>query len=86
MLELIRPIPILAWVPLAILMFPRGEQPVIFLTFLSAFFVMTLNTVLGVQSVDRDLVRAARCLGASPARRPAHGRRPGGAALRDRPG
>jgi NitT/TauT family transport system permease protein len=64
-LELLRPIPILAWVPLAILMFPRGEQPVIFLTFLSAFFVMTLNTVLGVQSVDRDLVRAARCLGAS---------------------
>ncbi|HEX5608596.1 MAG TPA: ABC transporter permease [Solirubrobacterales bacterium] len=65
-LELIRPIPILAWVPLAILMFPRGEQPVIFLTFLSAFFVMTLNTLLGVQSVDRDLVRAARSLGASP--------------------
>jgi NitT/TauT family transport system permease protein len=64
-LELLRPIPILAWVPLAILMFPRGEQPVIFLTFLSAFFVMTLNTVLGVQLVDRDLVRAARCLGAS---------------------
>jgi NitT/TauT family transport system permease protein len=64
-IELLRPIPILAWVPLAILMFPRGEQPVIFLTFLSAFFVMTLNTLLGVQSVDRDLVRAARCLGAS---------------------
>jgi NitT/TauT family transport system permease protein len=63
--ELIRPIPILAWVPLAILMFPRGEQPVVFLTFLSAFFVTTLNTVLGVQSVDRDLVRAARCLGAN---------------------
>lgn len=64
--ELIRPIPILAWVPLAILMFPRGEEPVVFLTFLSAFFVTTLNTVLGVQSVDRDLVRAARCLGARP--------------------
>ena len=64
-IELLRPIPILAWVPLAILMFPRGEGPVIFLTFLSAFFVMTLNTLLGVQSVDRDLVRAARCLGAT---------------------
>lgn len=64
--ELIRPIPILAWVPLAILMFPRGEEPVVFLTFLSSFFVTTLNTVLGVQSVDRDLVRAARCLGAGP--------------------
>jgi sulfonate transport system permease protein len=65
-LELIRPIPILAWVPLAILMFPRGEQPVIFLTFLAAFFVMTLNTLLGVQAVDRDLIRAARSLGAAP--------------------
>lgn len=64
--ELIRPIPILAWVPLAILMFPRGEMPVVFLTFLSAFFVTILNTVLGVESVDRDLVRAARSLGARP--------------------
>jgi NitT/TauT family transport system permease protein len=64
--ELVRPIPILAWVPLAILMFPRGETPVVFLTFLSAFFVTTLNTMLGVRSVDRDLVRAARSLGASP--------------------
>lgn len=64
-LELIRPIPILAWVPLAIVMFPRGEEPVIFLTFLSAFFVTTLNTLLGVRSVDRDLVRAAYSLGAS---------------------
>lgn len=66
-IELIRPIPILAWVPLAIVMFPHGEEPVIFLTFLSAFFVTTLNTLLGVQSVDRDLVRAARCLGAGSA-------------------
>lgn len=65
-LELVRPIPILAWVPLAIVMFPRGEGPVLFLTFLAAFFVMTLNTLLGVQSVDRDLVQAARSLGAQP--------------------
>jgi NitT/TauT family transport system permease protein len=63
-LELVRPIPILAWVPLAIVMFPRGEEPVIFLTFLSSFFVTTLNTLLGVRSVDRDLIRAAYSLGA----------------------
>jgi NitT/TauT family transport system permease protein len=63
-LEVIRPIPILAWIPLAILMFPRGETPVVFLTFLSSFFVTTLNTMLGVRSVDPDLVRAARSLGA----------------------
>jgi NitT/TauT family transport system permease protein len=65
-LELIRPIPILAWVPLAIIMLPHGEEPVVFLTFLSAFFVTTLNTLLGVRSVDRDLVRAAYSLGARP--------------------
>jgi sulfonate transport system permease protein len=63
-LELVRPIPILAWVPLAILMFPRGEVPVLYLTFLASFFVVTLNTLLGVRSVDPDLVRAARSLGA----------------------
>lgn len=65
-LELVRPIPILAWIPLAILMFPHGETPVVFLTFLASFFVTTLNTLLGVRSVDRDLVRAARSLGARP--------------------
>ena len=65
-LELVRPIPILAWVPLAILMFAGSEAPVLFLTFLAAFFATTLNTLLGVQSIDRDLIRAARCLGARP--------------------
>jgi NitT/TauT family transport system permease protein len=63
-LELIRPIPILAWVPLAILMFSGTELPVLFLTFLAAFFATTLNTLLGVQSIDRDLLHAAACLGA----------------------
>jgi NitT/TauT family transport system permease protein len=63
--ETLRPIPILAWVPLAILMFKSEEGPVIFLTFLSAFFATTLNALLGVQSIDRDLVRAAYCLGSS---------------------
>jgi NitT/TauT family transport system permease protein len=62
--ELLRPIPILAWIPLAIIMFPHGEEPVVFLTFLASFFVTTLNTLLGVRSVDQDLVRAAYSLGA----------------------
>ena len=64
--EILRPVPILAWVPLAILMFRSEEGPVIYLTFLSAFFVTTLNTLLGVQSIDRDLIRAAYCLGSTP--------------------
>lgn len=65
LIEMIRPIPPLAWVPLSILMLPGVEPAVIFVTFLVAFFVTTLNTLLGVQSIDKDYFRAARCLGAS---------------------
>lgn len=64
-LETLRPIPILAWVPLAILMFPGFEAPVIFLATLASLFVTTLNTMLGVDSIDEAYFRAAGCLGSS---------------------
>lgn len=64
--ELLRPIPVLAWVPLAILMIPGREAPIIFLAFLAAFFATTLNTFLGVESIDESYFRAARCLGSKP--------------------
>lgn len=60
------PIPPLAWVPLAILIFPGDEPSVIYVTFLVAFFATVLNTLLGVQSIDPDYFRAAACLGATP--------------------
>jgi ABC-type nitrate/sulfonate/bicarbonate transport system permease component/CRP-like cAMP-binding protein len=63
--EMLRPIPILAWVPLAILMFTATESPVIFLTFLASFFATALNTMLGVESIEESYTRAANCLGAS---------------------
>jgi NitT/TauT family transport system permease protein len=62
--EMLRPIPILAWVPLAIVMFIATESAVIFLTFLASFYATALNTMLGVQSIDESYVRAAYCLGA----------------------
>jgi NitT/TauT family transport system permease protein len=62
--ELLRPIPPLAWVPLAIIMFHGSETPIIFLTFLASFYATTLNTMLGVESIDVSFVRAAYCLGA----------------------
>ena len=65
--EVFRPIPILAWVPLAIVMFIATESAVIFLTFLASFFATALNTMLGVESIDESYVRAANCLGASRA-------------------
>jgi ABC-type nitrate/sulfonate/bicarbonate transport system permease component len=62
--ELLRPIPPLAWVPLAIIMFQGSETPIVFLTFLASFYATTLNTMLGVESIDASFVRAAYCLGA----------------------
>ena len=63
-IEVLRPIPVLAWVPVAILMMPGREAPIIFLAFLAAFFATTLNAMLGVESIDESYFRAARCLGA----------------------
>jgi ABC-type nitrate/sulfonate/bicarbonate transport system permease component len=66
-LEIVRPIPVLAWVPVAILIFAgiaSREAPVIFLAFLATFFATVLNTMLGVESIDVSYVRAASCLGA----------------------
>ena len=63
--ETLRPIPILAWVPLAIVMFKAQETPVIFLTTLASFYATALNTMLGVQSIDESYPRAAACLRAS---------------------
>lgn len=65
LVEALRPIPPLSWVPLAILMLPGTEPPVIFVTFIAAFFATVLNTVLGVQSIDPSYFRAAECLGFS---------------------
>src|SRR5438105_5279779 len=63
--EMLRPIPILAWVPLAIVMFVATESAVVFLAFLASFFTTALNAMLGVQSIDESYLRAATCLGAN---------------------
>lgn len=63
--EIIRPIPPIAWIPLAILWFGLGEMTKYFLIFLTAFSSVTLNAYTGVKAVDPVLIRAAKTLGAS---------------------
>jgi len=63
-LEVLRPIPAVAWIPLAILMFPSSELSMIFITFTGALFPVLLNTVHGVEGVDARLIASARSLGA----------------------
>ena len=64
-IEILRPIPAVAWIPLAILMLPTEESSIIYITFLGALFPIVLNTVHGVEQTPETLVRAARSLGAS---------------------
>lgn len=63
-LEVFRPIPAIAWVPMSIMLWPSNEVSIVFITFLGAFFPILLNTVHGVESIDPVLLRAARSLGA----------------------
>lgn len=63
-LEVLRPIPGVAWIPLAILMFPSSELSMIFITFMGALFPILLNTIHGVEGIDPRLTATARSLGA----------------------
>lgn len=64
-IEVIRPIPAVAWIPLAILMMPTEESSIIYITFLGALFPIVLNTLHGVEQTPEVLVRAVQSLGAS---------------------
>ena len=66
--EIMRPIPAIAWVPMSIMLWPNNEASIVFITFIGAFFPILLNTIHGVHSLDGVLIRAGRCLGASEGR------------------
>ena len=62
-LEVLRPIPAVAWIPLSILMFPSSEGSMVYITFVGALFPILLNTIHGVQHVDTRLIASAKGLG-----------------------
>lgn len=61
----LRQVPIMAWVPLTIVWFGIGDGPTIFLIAFSGIFTIILNTIAGVQDIDKDFYNAARSMGAS---------------------
>lgn len=65
-IEFIRPIPPLAWIPLSILWFGIGDEQIEYIIFLAAFFPIVLNSMAGTSDIDRYLVRAGLSLGARP--------------------
>jgi ABC-type nitrate/sulfonate/bicarbonate transport system permease component len=58
-------LPRIAMVPMIIIWFGVGMWSKVFIVFFSAFFPVLINTVGGIRSVDRDLLRAARAFCAS---------------------
>lgn len=67
LISLIRPIPPIAWIPLAILWMGLGDPPSYFITAIAAFFPIFLNAFAGGASLQHEHVNAARSLGAGPA-------------------
>ena len=63
LMQVLRPIPPIAYIPLAILWFGLGNAPAVFLIALGAFFPVLVNTIAGVRQVDGIYIRAARNLG-----------------------
>ena len=64
LMQVLRPIPPIAFIPLSILWFGLGNPPSFFLISLGAFFPVLMNTITGVRHVDSIHIRAARNLGA----------------------
>lgn len=67
-LQMIRNIPHLALIPLVILWFGIDEEAKLFLVALGVFFPIYVNTLLGIQGVDPQLVEMGRVYGMSPSK------------------
>lgn len=63
--ELLRPIPPLAWIPMAIVWFGLSEPSKVFVIFLGAFFPILTNTWKGMSNIDTTLLRAGQTMGLS---------------------
>ncbi len=64
-LEMLRPIPPLAWVPASIIFWPTQELSIAFVTFIGAFFTVVINVIGGARAIDARYFQAAQAMGAS---------------------
>ena len=60
--QVIRPIPPIAWIPLAILWFGIDELSKIYIIFLGAFFPIFVNVIEGIRNTDQKYLEVARIL------------------------
>ena len=65
-IQLLRPVPITAWLPFAIAVFGIYDASALFLIGMGAFYPIVVNTTHGVRDTNLLLLRAARMMGAGP--------------------
>jgi NitT/TauT family transport system permease protein len=58
-IQFLRPISPLAWIPLAMLWFGIGDRPAIFLIFLSSFFPLVVSTIIAVENINPSFFQVA---------------------------
>jgi NitT/TauT family transport system permease protein len=63
-IEIVRPIPAIALVPLTILLFPSSEQGIVFITFFAAVFPVLVSTIHAMDSLPMVWEEAAKTMGA----------------------
>jgi ABC-type nitrate/sulfonate/bicarbonate transport system permease component len=66
LIDSLRQVPIMAWVPLTIVWFGLGDGPTVFLIAFAGTFPIIMNTIAGVQNISKDYYHAARSMGAKP--------------------
>ena len=64
-IQWLRPVPITAWLPISIAIFGISDFGAVFLITIGAFYPIVINTTQGARDVDKNLMRAARMMGAS---------------------
>ena len=66
LIQVLRPVPITAWLPISLAIFGIRDFGAIFLILLGAFYPIVINATQGARDVDRNWIRAALMMGASP--------------------
>lgn len=64
-IEILRPIPPIAWIPIAILWFGLGDKPAYYLVGLGTFFPVFTNTLKAIKGIESIYIDLARSLGAT---------------------
>ena len=64
-IQIFRSVPPISLIPMALLFFGIGDKPAIVLIFLAATWPLLINTIFGVRSIERTLIKVARAARAS---------------------